>query len=136
MQKQTIIFALTLAVTLWTATNLYAEDGRFGMAVSADYTLGKYGGNTSTSIFYVPIIAEYETSDYNLKLTIPYVRLIGPGNVVSGINPIVLEKENDGSRRRGNGGFALGALETDYPVRKRIGLGAEQLLNQRVAAAQ
>ena len=125
MQKQTIIFALTLAVTLWTATNLYAEDGRFGMTVSANYALGKYGGNTSTSIFYVPIIARYETNVYSLKLTIPYVRLIGPGNVVSGINPIVLEKESDGSRRRGNGGF-----QND-----NVGSSARDGLGDLVAAA-
>ncbi|MGH8744098.1 MAG: transporter [Burkholderiales bacterium] len=75
------------------------------MTVSAGYALGKYGGNTSTSIFYVPIIAEYKTSVYSLKFTVPYLRIIGPGNVVSGINPIVLENESDGSRRRSNGGF-------------------------------
>lgn len=52
------------------------------LATGFDYTSGKYGGTEKTQILYVPFIAKYETGPWALKLTVPYIRITGPGNVV------------------------------------------------------
>ena len=55
------------------------------MSTGFDYSTGKYGTATSTNILYIPVIAKYETDSLTLKLTVPYIRVTGTGNVVRGI---------------------------------------------------
>jgi hypothetical protein len=106
-------------------TQAHAADGSLSMTVGIDFTSGKYGGNTSTNIFYVPFIAKYETNFYSLNFTLPYIRIIGPGNVVGGINPVVVENESGGRRRSGNGGFED----------NKVGSSAREGLGDIIAAA-
>jgi hypothetical protein len=47
-----------------------------------DYTSGKYGGSESTDILYVPFYARYEAGRALFRLTVPYVRITVPGNVL------------------------------------------------------
>lgn len=62
-----------------------AEAGNFSLSTGFDYSSGKYGGNTTTDILYIPVIGKYETGRWIFKLTVPYVRITGPGNVVRDI---------------------------------------------------
>lgn len=43
-----------------------------------DYSAGDYGGTQSTEIWYVPISARFEGDDWQIKLTLPYVRITAP----------------------------------------------------------
>lgn len=52
------------------------------LASGFDYTSGKYGAAEKTQILYVPFIVKYDTGSWALKLTVPYIRITGPGNVV------------------------------------------------------
>lgn len=52
------------------------------VSLGADYSSGKYGGSESTEILYIPMILKYETGPWIGKLTIPYIRITGPGDVV------------------------------------------------------
>ncbi len=52
------------------------------LATGFDYTSGKYGTPDKTQILYVPLIAKYDVDAWALKLTVPYIRITGPGNVV------------------------------------------------------
>jgi hypothetical protein len=45
----------------------------------------------------------YETSDLMLKLTLPYVSISGPGTVVGGDRPIVVDSAGNAQRRRISG---------------------------------
>lgn len=47
-----------------------------------DYTTGKYGTSEKTDILYVPFYARYEAGRSVFKLTVPYIRIDGPGNVL------------------------------------------------------
>ena len=58
------------------------EPGEFGISVGAEYTTGKYGGTTSTDIGYFPVTLRYETERWLWWLTIPYLIVKGPGDVV------------------------------------------------------
>lgn len=54
------------------------------LSVGADYSTGKYGANESTKVYYMPFAATYNTGAFTYKLTIPYIRVTGPGDIVPG----------------------------------------------------
>ena len=78
-----------------------AQSGRFSLTTGADYSTGKYGGTASTDILYVPLIGAYEVDKWLFKLTVPYIRVTGPGNVVRGIG--IIKSKSAGPRRTQSG---------------------------------
>lgn len=64
-----------------------ARDG-LTMTTGVDYSSGKYGGTQSTDITYIPIIAKYQTGRWTLKLTLPWISITGPGNVVPNVGTV------------------------------------------------
>lgn len=71
----------------------YAE-GKLSLTSGVDYSSGKYGQSQSTDITYIPFIAKYDTGNTTLKLTVPWVKISGPGDVVGTDTPIVLGSSN------------------------------------------
>jgi hypothetical protein len=53
-----------------------------------DFSSGKYGGETATNIFYIPVTGKYQADNYYLKLTVPYISMSSPGGVVRGMGKI------------------------------------------------
>lgn len=96
---------IAIAALLGSAAIAQAQDtaGRFSASVGADYSSGKYGGTASTNVTYVPFILRYEREDLLLKLTLPYVSISGPGTVVGGDRPIVVDNQGNAQRRRVSG---------------------------------
>lgn len=70
------------------ATLPVAAEPGFSLTTGLDYSTGKYGGTESTDIFYIPITGKYEADKYTLKLTVPYLQVTGPGNVVRDVGQI------------------------------------------------
>lgn len=62
-------------------TGYAAEQGNFSLTSGLDYSSGKYGGTQSTEILYIPLTGKYEVDRWTFKLTVPYVRITGPGGV-------------------------------------------------------
>jgi hypothetical protein len=90
----------------------YAED-KLSLTSGVDYSSGKYGQSESTEITYVPFIAKYETGNTTLKLTVPWVKITGPGDVVGGNTPIVLGSSNRPiTTESGLGDIVLSATQT------------------------
>ncbi|SEF59265.1 hypothetical protein SAMN05216334_10460 [Nitrosomonas ureae] len=59
-------------------------------STATDFTTGKYGGTTSTDIWYVPFTARYDKDRASFRLIVPYLSITGPGNVLGpGIGGIV-----------------------------------------------
>lgn len=71
----------------------YAE-GKLSLTSGVDYSTGKYGQSEATDITYIPFIAKYDTGNTTLKLTVPWVKITGPGDVVGGNTPIVIGSSN------------------------------------------
>jgi hypothetical protein len=88
--KITIIF---VSATSFLPLSSYAE-GQFSLTSGVDYSNGKYGQSQSTDITYIPFIAKYDTGNTTLKLTVPWVKITGPGDVVGGNAPIVIGSSN------------------------------------------
>ena len=72
------------------------QSGGFSLATGVDYSTGKYGGTSSTDIIYAPLIGKYETDKWVFKLTVPYIVVTGPGNVVRDIGIV----KNGGTAQR------------------------------------
>ncbi|MEO5812092.1 MAG: transporter [Rhodanobacter sp.] len=77
---------------------------QFSLAAGADYSSGKYGTDTTTDIWSVPVTAAYQTDRWTFKVAVPYINISGSGDVIPGVG-----KVNNGNPRgrghgRGNGG--------------------------------
>ena len=79
------------------------------LGTGLDYTSGKYGGSEKTDILYVPFYARYETGPWIFRLTVPYIRITGPGNVVGAGGDRVTLPGRAGTRRTESG---LGDITT------------------------
>ena len=77
--KCTLLGSSVLAIAQGAAA---AADGYATVGVGADYSSGKYGGAEKTQIFYLAVTGKYEHGPWIFRLTVPYVRITGPGNVV------------------------------------------------------
>jgi len=64
---------------------LATDFGKFTLETGMDYNTGKYGGTQSTSILYVPVTLKYYRNSWTLKLTVPYLQISGPYNVINGV---------------------------------------------------
>jgi hypothetical protein len=53
-----------------------------------DFSTGKYGSTQSTDIMYVPFTGAMRTGAWDLRLTVPWIRVHGPGNVVRDIGSV------------------------------------------------
>ncbi|MFA5081759.1 MAG: hypothetical protein WC474_04335, partial [Hydrogenophilaceae bacterium] len=62
-----------------------AEPARYSLTAGMDYSSGKYGANSDTDIWYVPVRFKYERGPSTVKLTVPYLRITAPtGGTVIG----------------------------------------------------
>jgi len=59
----------------------------YSLSTGVYYGSGDYGTSKTTEIWYVPIIARYRNGPWNLKLTVPYIKIKGPGNVLFDVGP-------------------------------------------------
>jgi hypothetical protein len=67
---------------------IYANS--FSVSAGFDFTSGKYGGSSTTDIWYVPFTGRYDYKDLSFRIIVPYLDLTGPGNIlgpgIGGIN--------------------------------------------------
>lgn len=94
--KSNVAITSSLLVSLTLLPSLALAEGAFSLSTGVDYSTGKYGQSNSTDITYIPFMAKYETSDTTLKLTVPWLKITGPGDVVVGGGgaPIVVGQSN------------------------------------------
>ena len=81
-------FTARFCVTLLIASGCagtWAADGQLSLSSGFDYSSGDYGGSASTDILSIPVIGKYETGPWTYRLTVPYIEVTGPGNVVPGV---------------------------------------------------
>lgn len=86
-KKTTFCVALVLALAAqasWAADN----SSSFKLGAGVDYTSGKYGTSQTTDITQVPVSFRYDTGDWSFKLTVPYINVTGPSNVIPGVGKV------------------------------------------------
>ncbi len=75
-----VIFVASLAQLAHAEAN-----GKFSLETGMDVNSGKYGRADSTDILYLPVTARYQGGAWSFKVTIPWLQISGPGNVINGI---------------------------------------------------
>lgn len=94
----------TFGLILLLASAPVAADHRsLSASIGADFSTGRYGRADSTDVTYVPFIARYEVDRWLFKATLPYVRISGPGTVVGGDRPVVIDANGNATRRTVSG---------------------------------
>ena len=91
--------------------------GRLTLSSGFDFSTGDYGSSGTTQIAYVPFSVKYARDPFVVKLTIPYIRITGPGNVV-GVDGVLLT--SGATKRETNDGLGDIILSMGYvlaPVR-------------------
>lgn len=94
--KISLTYALVLAALL--AANIaIAEEPEFQFSSGVDFTTGEYTDTEKTEILYIPASAKALFGNFQAKLTVPYIRITGPGTVVGGgeIGPITRDRIAD-----------------------------------------
>ncbi len=105
------LFALCPAV--FGPAALAQEDGKFSVGVGVHYSTGTYGAPQSTDILYVPVTAKYKTEAWTFRLTVPYLQITGPANVINGVG-ITGAAPNASSTRSGLGDVITAVTRNVY----------------------
>ncbi len=99
------------------ATSAPADSLPLTLSTGFDYSTGKYGQTVSTDITYIPIILKYEASrDVSIKVTVPYLKITGPANVIGGIDSSPIVTRNAATQRRSASGLGDVVLSTSYAL--------------------
>ena len=113
---KTAIFAAIFSLsTIASIQSAYAEvNGKFSIETGVEYYSGKYGGTQSTDILYVPVTGKLQVKDWTFKMTVPYLQITGPGNVVNGIGQTVVATTRTRPARSGMGDIVIAATRNVY----------------------
>lgn len=101
-----------------TAEPLYAAD--LTLSAGADYSTGDYGDQLSTDTWFFPFSLKWETERWTSKLTVPYIRTSGPGDVV-GVGPDRVAVEGASNTRRSESGLGDVTGSLGYSLIERAG---------------
>lgn len=75
---------LAVLPVLLLASAAFAQ-GELSAGAGLDYSKGDYGTGSETTIVAIPFMARYDLERWKLKLTVPYLRVTGEGDVIPGI---------------------------------------------------
>jgi hypothetical protein len=69
---------LSLLASLLASITVPALADTFSTAIGLDYSSGDYGTGTTSEIWYLPLVAKYETGPMIYKVTVPWLRITNP----------------------------------------------------------
>jgi hypothetical protein len=111
MAKQCIA-GCALALGIGAASFCYGADNELSAGAGINYSTGKYGTPFETKIWSIPFLARYDTELWTFKLTVPYLRVTSPANVIPGVGR---------TEDRGRGGRSVGRTTTESGIGDVVG---------------
>lgn len=78
------LYQYTTCLLLSAGLTLPLQADEFEISSGVDYSSGDYGGEVDTDILFVPVTLGYSSSPWKAQVTIPWIQIQGPGNVVGG----------------------------------------------------
>lgn len=119
------------ALGLLSAFSCHAESG-LTISTGIDYSTGKYGASEKTETLYMPFGVKYETGDWTVRATIPYVESNGP-SAVSGAGADRVTLANVQNSRKKEAGLGDIVLATSWSALQQgpwlVELGAKVKLS-------
>ncbi|QID17415.1 hypothetical protein G3580_07000 [Nitrogeniibacter mangrovi] len=103
-----------VVLLLGPALALAAED-EVRISTGLDFSSGTYGGQMATETWYLPVMFRYTHGRANVKLTVPYIRTSGPGDVI-GVGPDRIPVPSDAKVRRTAEGVGDTVLGVGYAL--------------------
>lgn len=90
-KRRFIPFLLGFLITIVaTVSHAKENDQTITFSTGFDYSSGSYGLSKDTDILYIPFTLKYKNFPWKFKLTVPYVRIKGPGGVIAGADGVVV----------------------------------------------
>lgn len=107
------VLSITLLSTFAAHANPAFAEGVFSLTSGFDYSTGKYGQSQSTEVTYIPFVAKYETETSSVKLTVPWLQITGPGDII-GVDAELVKANSNRKRttESGVGDVVLSATHT------------------------
>jgi len=99
--KRLLALTSSLLFGLAAAHAAPSDQGPWSLSAGFDYSSGKYGLNTTTDIWSVPLTLGYSGDRWRFRLTVPYIDVSGSSDVIPGIGRV--DNGNPLSRGRSNG---------------------------------
>ncbi len=88
--KTTLFQAATIAAVTMPACAWAEASPKLTLSSSYNYSTGDYGQVIDTAITYIPVTAKLKYDAWTAKLTVPYIKITGPGVVVGGEDATVV----------------------------------------------
>jgi len=107
--KTRLCHGRTLASVLLLTGLLRAEE--ISLHTGFDYSTGSYGLPVSTEIITIPLSVSYVVNHTTWDLSLPYLRINGPGGVVPGIGRYTRRLLRSKAVNRGLGDLTLGVIQ-------------------------
>ncbi len=92
----------------------FFQRGAYSLTTGVDYSTGKYGGTSSTDILYVPITGTYNVDKWLFKLTVPFISVTGPGDVVRDIGKVKGKTAGQRKTQSGLGDIVAGVTRNVF----------------------
>lgn len=128
---------LSAALLCGLAASQLAQAEGVTLGTGFDYTSGKYGGSEKTNTLYIPFYVKYETGPAVFKLTVPYVSVNGPGNVVGVGGDRVTLPGGGGPRRTESGlGDIVGSAFYNVANERSAGVGIDLGVKVKLGTAE
>src|SRR5215469_11171947 len=87
--KRTVVLALCLAAFSRPALGQeflqWPQTVNWQIGTGFDYSEGKYGGTTKTTVWSIPVEARLELDRLRIELSLPYENVTGPGILAGGV---------------------------------------------------
>ncbi len=120
MHNPTAMLVLPVALALGSQTAF--ADSTFSVSAGLDYSTGNYGSSSDTRIWYYPFMAKYESDALTLKLSVPYLKITGPSNVVAAAGQPIQVGTNATRRSESGAGDVLAAASYNVFDHRSAGL--------------
>jgi len=109
-----------------------ADEGRLSIGSGFNYSSGEYGTTATTRIRSIPLDLGYDAGAWRLNLTIPYLDVSGPPNVIPGVGAV----RNTNLRTRiGSLGLPIGGPGTTATTAATLTSGSARGLGDVIALA-
>ena len=100
------------------------DDSELSLSIGYELSRGEFNDSDRTEIRYVPLTLKYQNGPWIAGLTVPYIRIQGPGDVVRGADGnLVIASDTQGRTTESGPGDVVAALSyTFYPSSSKLPL--------------